>query len=79
MTNLTLSISSELKEMMENFPEINWSEVARDSIKKKIAQLNFLKGFRIDSEISPEDALNLGREISELLLNRYKSDNSNKE
>jgi hypothetical protein len=74
MTNLTLSISSELKEMMENFPEINWSEVARDSIKKKIAQLNFLKGFRIDSEISPEDALNLGREISELLLNRYKSE-----
>ncbi len=72
MTNLTLSISNELKEMMENFPEINWSEVARDSIKKKIAQLNFLKGFRIDSEISPEDALNLGREISELLLNRYK-------
>jgi len=74
MTNLTLSISSELKEMMENFPEINWSEVARDSIKKKIAQLNFLKGFRIDSEISPEDALNLGREISELLRNRYKSE-----
>lgn len=72
MTNLTLSISSELKEMMENFPEINWSEVARDSIKKKIAQLNFLKGFRIDSEISPEDALNLGKEVSELLLNRYK-------
>ena len=50
--------------MMDNFSEINWSEVARDSIKKKIAQLNFLKGFRIDSEISPEDALNLGREIS---------------
>ena len=74
MTNLTLSISSELKEMMENFPEINWSEVARDSIKKKIAQLNFLKGFRIDSEISPEDALNLGREINKLLLNRYKSE-----
>ena len=74
MTNLTLSISIELKEMMDNFPEINWSEVARDSIKKKIAQLNFLKGFRIDSEISPEDALNLGREISELLLNRYKSE-----
>jgi hypothetical protein len=74
MTNLTLSISIELKEIMDNFPEINWSEVARDSIKKKIAQLNFLKGFRIDSEISPEDALNLGREISELLLNRYKSE-----
>jgi len=74
MTNLTLSIPNELKEMMEKFPEINWSEVARDSIKKKIAQLNFLKGFRMDSEINPEDALNLGKEISELLLKRYKSE-----
>jgi len=74
MTNLTLSIPNELKEMMEKFPEINWSEVARDSIKKKIAQLNFLKGFRIDSEINPEDALALGKEISELLLKRYKSE-----
>ncbi|MBY8984309.1 MAG: hypothetical protein KGD65_04520 [Candidatus Lokiarchaeota archaeon] len=74
MANLTLSIPNELKEMMEKFPEINWSEVARDSIKKKIAQLNFLKGFRMDSEISPEEALILGREISELLLKRYKSE-----
>ncbi len=74
MANLTLSVPKELKDMMEKFPEINWSEVARDSIKKKIAQLNFLKGFRIDSEINPEDALDLGKEISELLLKRYKSE-----
>ena len=74
MTNLTLSIPNELKERMEKFPEINWSEVARDSIKKKIAQLNFLKGFRMDSEINSEDSLTLGKEISELLLKRYKSE-----
>ncbi len=74
MANLTLSIPNDLKEMMDKFPEINWSEVARDSIKKKIAQLNFLKGFRIDSEISPESALNLGKEMSELLLKHYKTE-----
>lgn len=74
MVNLTLSIPNELKKSMEDFPEINWSEVARDSIRKKIAQLNFLKSFRIDSEISPEDALKLGREVSELLLKNYKSE-----
>ena len=71
MANLTLSIPNELKKEMEKFPEINWSEVARDSIKQKIAQLNFLKGFRIDSEISPEDALKLGKEISEKLIKHY--------
>ncbi|MHA1318695.1 MAG: hypothetical protein ACTSQ1_02655 [Promethearchaeota archaeon] len=71
MANLTFSISNKLKKSMEDFPEINWSEVARDSIKRKIAPLNFLKGFQIDSEISPEDALDLEREINELLLKHY--------
>lgn len=74
MANLTLSIPNELKKMMENFPEINWSEVARDSIKKKITQLNFIKTLRIDSEISPEEAINLGREVKELLIKHYKSE-----
>ncbi|TXT53230.1 MAG: hypothetical protein BAJALOKI2v1_1110008 [Promethearchaeota archaeon] len=73
MTNLTLSIPKKLKEEMEEFPEINWSEVARDSIKKKIAQLNFLKGLRIDSELTPQEALNLGKEVNKLLLKHYKS------
>jgi len=72
MANITLSIPQELKEEMEKFPEINWSEVARDSIKKKIAQLNFLKGFKMNSEITPNDALKLGKEVSELLIERFK-------
>ena len=72
MANITLSIPKELKKEMEKFPEINWSEVARDSIKKKIAQLNFLKGFRMDSDITPDDALKLGKEINQLLIMRYK-------
>jgi len=71
MANITLSIPENLKEEMEEFPEINWSEVARTSIKQKISHLKFLKGFRMDSEITPEDALKLGKEVSELLTKRY--------
>jgi len=73
MTNLTLSIPKKLKQEMEEFPEINWSEVARDSIKKKITQLNFLKGLRINSELTPEEALELGKEVNKLLLKHYES------
>ena len=72
MANITLSIPEDLKKEMEKFPEINWSEVARDSIKKKIVQLSFLKGFRMDSEITPDEALKLGKEVSRSLVNRYK-------
>ncbi|NVM37894.1 MAG: hypothetical protein HWN81_20040 [Candidatus Lokiarchaeota archaeon] len=72
MANITLSIPEDLKKEMEKFPEINWSEVARDSIKKKIAQLSFLKGFRMDSDITVEEALKLGQEVNQLLVKRYK-------
>ena len=71
MANITLSIPQKLKKEMEKFPEINWSEVARDSIKKKIAQLNFLKGFKMNIEITQNDALKLGKEVSELLIERH--------
>lgn len=74
MANITLSVPNDLKEMMEKFPEINWSEVARDSFKKKIAELNFLKGFRMDSEITPKEAQDLGKEVSELLLKHYQNE-----
>ena len=72
MANITLSIPEDLKKEMEKFPEINWSEVARDSIKKKIAQLSFLKGFRMDSDITVDEALKLGQEVNQLLVKRYK-------
>jgi len=74
MPNITLSIPEDLKKEMEKFPEINWSEVARDSIKKKIAQLSFLKGFRMDSDITADEALKLGQEVNQLLVKRYKRD-----
>ena len=74
MANITLSIPENLKKEMEKFPEINWSEVAPTSIKQKLANLNFLKGFRVDSDITPEDALKLGKEVSNLLAKRYLSD-----
>ena len=73
MKNFTLSIPEKLKKEKKEFPEINWSEVARDIIKKKIAQLNFLKGLRIKSELKPEEALELGKEVNKILLKLYES------
>jgi len=74
MTNFTLLIPDDLKKEMDKFPEINWSEVARASMRQKIADLNFLKGFRVNCEISPEEAEMLGQEMSKLLAKRYKGD-----
>ena len=72
MTDITLSIPPELKKEMEKFPEIYWSEVARNSIKQKIVELSFLKELTMDSEITPEEAEKIGKELNLLLSKRYK-------
>ncbi|NVM02620.1 MAG: hypothetical protein HWN67_09810 [Candidatus Helarchaeota archaeon] len=74
MANITLSIPDELKKEMNKFPEINWSEVARASIKQKLADLKFLKALTSESEITYEDAEKLGRKVSELLAERYQGE-----
>ena len=72
MTTMTLAVPSELKHKMETFPEMNWSEVARQAFMQRIKDLEFLKRFKSDSTLTEEDALRLGRELNKNLAKRYK-------
>ena len=72
MTTMTLAVPSELKDKMEKFPEMNWSEVARQAFMQRIKDLEFLKKFKSDSTLTEEDALRLGRELNKNLAKRYK-------
>ena len=74
MTTMTLAVPSELKHKMENFPEMNWSEVARQAFMQRIKDLEFLKKFKSDSTLTEEDALRLGRKLNKNLAKRYKKD-----
>jgi len=71
MPNLTLAINAEIKKEMDKFPEINWSQVARAAIELKIAQLKFIQEFSKESEITLENAKELGTEVSKLLTKKY--------
>ena len=73
MTTMTLAVPSELKQRMETFPEMNWSEVARQAFTQRIHDLEFLKKFKKDSSMTEEDALRMGRELNEKLAKRYKN------
>ena len=72
MTTMTLAVPSELKDKMEKFPEMNWSEVARQAFTQRIKDLEFLKKFKSDSTLTEEDALRLGRKLNKNLAKRYK-------
>lgn len=63
MVSMTLSIPEDLREQMRKHPEVNWSEVARQAIKKRAEQLEAFKEFIKDSEMTQEDAIELGRKV----------------
>jgi hypothetical protein len=72
MVSITLSVPKEMKNEMDSFQEINWSAVARQAIKKKLSLLEKFREFTKDSELTEEDALRLGAEVSRKALQRHK-------
>jgi len=72
MVNITLSVPSELKKKMEEFPEINWSEVARGAIREKANQLGILRAIVSKSKLTEKGAGELGVAINKELAKRYK-------
>ena len=45
MVSITLSVPEDLKKNMDNFPDINWSAVAREAIKKRVIMLEKFREF----------------------------------
>lgn len=72
MVNITLSVPEELKKKMDEFPEINWSEVARQAIWEKASQLAVLKSITSKSKMTEKDALELGRKINKAVAKHYR-------
>jgi hypothetical protein len=70
--NITLAVPEELKKKMDEFPEINWSEVARQAIWEKASQLSILRTITSRSRIKGKDALALGKKINRSLARKYK-------
>ena len=64
MTTLTLAVPEEMKKKMDSFPEMNWSEVARQAFLQKIEDMEFLRKFKEKSKLTETDALRLGKEVS---------------
>jgi len=72
MTTLTLAVPDEMKKRMDSFPEMNWSEVARQAFMQKIEDMNFLRKFKEKSKLTEEDALRLGKKVSTSVSNKLR-------
>lgn len=71
MTNLTLAIPDDLKTKMGRFPEINWSEVARQAIREKTRVLEQMQHLLSRSTLTEQDTLTIGRQIKRRMWKKY--------
>ena len=77
MVSITLSVPAEVKQKMEQFPEMNWSGFVRASIISKVKQLSWkeemLKKLELETEFDAK-ALEIGDKIKEGMWKRYRKE-----
>jgi predicted CopG family antitoxin len=65
MPSITVNVDDDLKERMEQHPEINWSEVTRQAIEEKIDALEVMDELTNESELSESDVRDIADKINE--------------
>lgn len=73
MTTMTLAVPDTLKKKMDSFPEMNWSEVARQAFMQKIEDMDFLRRFKEKSKLTEADSLRLGKAVSKNVSNTLRA------
>lgn len=71
MTNMTLSIPSELHKKMKKFKEMRWSEVARQAIEKRVDDLETIERITSKSRLTKKDIEIIGAKIKEGIAKKH--------
>ena len=71
MTELKISIPEEIKRKMEKI-DLDWPNLINEFIIKKIDQINEIEAIISRSELTEEDALELGNKVNQAIFNRFK-------
>ncbi len=72
MASLTLSIPEDLREEMRKFPEINWSEVARQAIFEKAKMFDRMNRIFAKNSLTNEEAVEIEGEIKKRVLKKHR-------
>ena len=65
MPSITVNVDDDLKERMEDHPEINWSAVTRQAIHEKIEALEVMDELTSESELTETDVREIADRINE--------------
>ncbi len=73
MPNMTLAIPADLKEKMDHFKEINWSEVARQAIRQKALLLEKMNKLFSKSKLNEQELDQYTFAIKKNVLKKHKA------
>lgn len=71
MVSITLSVPEELKVEMDQHPEMNWSEVARQAIRDKMIILKKMDLLLSKSRLTEKDAIEIGKKVNKAVAKRF--------
>ena len=72
MPNMTIRIPEDLKKEIDNHPEINWSEVARQSMWSYIRKLEVAEKIAGKSKLTEKEAEKLGKDLKHDIAEHYR-------
>jgi hypothetical protein len=74
MPSITVNVDDDLKDRMEQHPEINWSEVTRQAIQEKIETLDVMDELTSGSELTESDVSEIVNKINGSARDRVEED-----
>ena len=71
MPNMTIRLPEDLKSAMDAHPEINWSEVARQSMWEYIHKLRLADSIAAESDLTEVEATELSEHVKADIAKHY--------
>jgi len=71
MTNMTLAIPEELRQVMKKHNEIKWSEIARQALWTQARKVELMDKILARSELTEEDAEKIGHKIKHEIAKKH--------
>ncbi len=70
MANMTLAIPDELQEKLREHAEIRWSEVARQALEKKVADIEMMDRLTSNSKLTKKDVEEISAKINKAVAKK---------
>lgn len=71
MPNMTLALDDELHEMLKRHPEVKWSVVAREAMRRYAEDLELMERFAAKSKATDADIDEIGRKVKRAIAKHY--------